>query len=505
MRKLGHYLALILKILFAGAMIGLTAVLFWSLKNANLLPDKLFWIALAVFCIVVLILVILVFARKPYLWQKISCWILVICLLCVQGIGITYLNKTSDFLSDITTSTDEMKHTVSVVALKSSSLDDPSQLNGKTVAVVGNVDKTAVDACIDSLKNEGITVQTEDYNGIIEAVGALYDKKVDALIVSDTFINTILENEDFSDYYDKTKTIYTSSYTTQRIQTTKKVDSITSEPFTVLISGSDSRNGLDEIARSDVNMLAVVNPKTSTVLLVGIPRDYYVEFACEGNASGCPAGQEDKLTHSGLFGVETTKATIEKLLDVEINYTMRVNFDSVVNLVDALGGIDVYVEKGYAVDSFWTNNKYGVHEGWNELNGDAALAYSRERYAYTEGDRQRVRNQQQVLQAIAKKATSASMVTNYTKFLDALSGAFETDLTNEEIQQLIQYQIQEMPGWKFYTYSVDGSGGSDFAPSMGSNAYVMYPNEKTVKKAKTYIDDVLDGNNSDLPKEDSHD
>ena len=172
------------------------------------------------------------------------------------------------------------------------------------------------------------------------------------------------------------------------------------------------------------------------------------------------------------------------------------NFTSVVGLVDALGGIDVNVAPGYAVDSFWTNPSYGVTEGVNHLNGEAALAYSRERYAYSEGDRQRVKNQQEVLMAIVKKAISPSMLVNYTSFMQALSGSFETNMSQNEISALIKNQLDKNPSWTFIQYSLDGTGSTEMCAELGDAAYVMIPDENTVTLAKEKIDAVINGSSA---------
>ena len=191
-------------------------------------------------------------------------------------------------------------------------------------------------------------------------------------------------------------------------------------------------------------MVVTVNPVTSTVLMTSIPRDSYVQEYCEDYA--CNYGANDKLTHTGIYGVDTTRDTIEQLLDIDINYTYRVNFTSMIDIVDALGGVDIDVDEGMAVSKFYSDSTLeGVHEGTNHLNGKRALAYSRERKAYLDGDSQRARNQQQVLQAMVKKATSPELLKNYSSILNAISGAFDTNMTSDEITSFIKYQIQAMP------------------------------------------------------------
>ena len=262
-----------------------------------------------------------------------------------------------------------------------------------------------------------------------------------------------------------------------------------------MISGSDTRGGFDENGRSDVIMVATINPKTNTILLTSIPRDFYVETACDA-ADGCMQGQLDKITHTGIHGTNTTKRTVEKLLGIEINYTFKVGFDTVTDIVDAVGGVDVTVAPGYAVDSFYTLPGHGVHEGVNHLNGEQALGYARERYAYSEGDRQRAKNQQQVLMAIVDKITSPAIVTNYASIMDSMADTFSTTMSSQEISDLIKYQLNNNPKWKMEQSMVDGTGDTLMCAELGNAAYVMVPNKDTVTKATKKIEAVMNGHSS---------
>ena len=248
-------------------------------------------------------------------------------------------------------------------------------------------------------------------------------------------------------------------------------------------------------------MLVTINPVTSTILLTSIPRDSYVKEVC--NDYACNYGVYDKLTHTGIYGVDTTKDTIENLLDIDINYVYRVNFTSMIDIVDALGGVDVTVPKGMAVSKFYTNsNLEGVHEGENHLDGKRALAYSRERKAYLDGDLQRARNQQQVLQAMFKKATSPEIIKNYTSLLKALIGAFDTNMTTKEITSFIKYQIQAKPSWKFEQFVLKGDNDLKMSAELGSEVSVVILYDSYINIAHDKIQAVLDGKSSDTVEAD---
>ena len=211
-------------------------------------------------------------------------------------------------------------------------------------------------------------------------------------------------------------------------------------------------------------------------------------------------GALDKITHTGIHGTNTTKRTVEQLLGVEINYTFKVGFDAVTELVDAVGGVDVTVAPGYAVSNFNALSGFSVHEGVNHLNGEQALAYARERYSYTEGDRQRTKNQQQVLMGIVTKVTSPAVITNYASIMDAMSNTFSTTMSNGELSSLIKYQINNNLKWKMEQYMVDGTGDTLMCAELGDAASVMVPDQSTVKIAKDKIRAVLAGKSSDNVK-----
>lgn len=481
--------SIILSILLAG----FTAFAVYELITLNIFPTQITWGLSAI----LVVLAILIIAMQIWLTRKkgarIPVTILTVVIIAAMGMGGFYVSKATSLFSTVTDLSPASQYVVEIIAMKDSSCNDVEDLKDKKIGILRTVARTYTDDMVNVLNSKNVPFNASEYDGIVDMANALYDHQIEAMILPSAYRGQISDSDDrFRSFYDDTKVVFSAAFETNSTTTTKTVDDINSTPFNVLITGTDSRNGFGEVGRSDVNMIASVNPKTHVVLLTSIPRDYYIETACPAE-NGCAAGQMDKLTHTGLHGTETTKATIEKLLGIEINYTMQVNFSSVINLVDALGGIDINVAPGYAVPSFYTDSRYGVQEGMNHLNGEQALAYTRERYAYSEGDRQRVKNQQQVLMAVARKALSPSIITSYPSLMDALSGAFQTDLSEEEIKALLQKQIQDNPDWTFLTYSLDGTGETNFCAELGQNAYVMVPDYETVATAKKRIDGVLEG------------
>lgn len=488
--------------ILADIMLVLTAFLIWEIVKLGMLPENMLMIGCVIILVIAALVMVLQLGFTRGTASKIILTTITVMMILVYGTGTYYISKASGLLGNVTDFGNETTTTVQVIALKDSGIKSEKDLEGKTVGSLKSISLASTQALIQDLSGKGVTFQDKQYDNIQGMVNGLYDKEVPAIILNDAYRGNIndLEDEKFKNFGTDTQVVYTYTYKTENKSTTNSVDDITKNPFTVLISGVDSRDGFAESSRSDVNMLATINPVTKTVLLTSIPRDYYVTTVCEED-SGCQNGAKDKLTHTGLHGTETTKKTIESLLGIDINYTAKVNFTSVVNLVDALGGIDVDVKPGLAVDHFYTNDyfgtDYGVTEGINHLNGQAALCYARERYAYQDGDRQRVKNQQEVLMAIVKKATSPSVIGNYPALMDALSGAFQTDLSQDEIQSLIQFQLKEMPDWQFITYSLDGQGSTKFCAELGNNASVMIPDNETVVTAKKRIEAVIEGKSAE--------
>ena len=260
---------------------------------------------------------------------------------------------------------------------------------------------------------------------------------------------------------------------------------ITNNPFAVYISGSDSRGKLSDTARSDVNIVAVVNPKTNKILLVSIPRDYYVQL--HGTT-----GVKDKLTHAGIYGVDMSKNTISDLLDTNIDYYLKVGFDTVTDLVDVIGGIDVYSDQVLNLKGR-NNKKCDFYIGTNSVDGACALAFARERKSYTSGDRHRGENQQEIITAIIEKISSnPSILVKYKDILKALDSSFETNMSYEDITTLIKEELTSLTKWEVESISLDGTGSSEPTYSMGSQKlYVMIPDETTVNNAKEKINEYL--------------
>ena len=267
-----------------------------------------------------------------------------------------------------------------------------------------------------------------------------------------------------------------------------EANKITKEPFVVYLSGVDTRGELTEKARSDVNILAVVNPTTKRVALINTPRDYYVDLA--GTDS------KDKLTHAGLYGVETSMATLGNLYGITVDHYLRINFAGFISIIDAVGGVDVYSDQAFtSVGSPGYYDPTTFAEGWNHLDGKSALAFARERHAFASGDIQRGINQMKVIDAMANKLKSPTVLMSFSKLMDAVSDCFVTSLSQEQISALVRMQLGDLASWDIESCSVTGSSGksSQCYSAKGQSLYVMKPDESSVSKAKELIASVLGG------------
>jgi LCP family protein required for cell wall assembly len=304
---------------------------------------------------------------------------------------------------------------------------------------------------------------------------AMDNNQSDTAAIKSSYVRLLQENT--PPFYQSIEVLATFTIKVDKSSETTKTD--TSKPFILYISGIDTYGGIGAVARSDVNMIAVVNPVSHKILLVNTPRDYYVQL--HGTT-----GPRDKLTHAGIYGIDMSMATLEDLYGVDINYYLRVNFASLTKLVDALGGITVYS------DHIFKSDHYSFVTGYNNMDSKQALEFSRTRYAFAEGDRTRGENQQRVIEAIIRKMNRPETLINYQSILASLEGALQTNASSDEITAIINQQMNSMRDWQIESVSVDGMGRTDVTYSMGSAPlYVMEPDIATVEAAKQKIQQVI--------------
>lgn len=454
----------------------ITIIFYISILKMNMLPG---WV-IAMFTIaeIIFTFAMVVGLIKKHRTYKLTVLCFIIVLL-VSGIYIyvtRYVLATSNFLGEVLKEFSETEDYY-IVVRKESSYSKIEDIANKDVYMFQVADD------VKSKIANKVSITFNSKNNLTDIGNDLIQKNIDVILVSSTQYNMI--SEEIKDFKTDTKIIYTEKH---ELQTSTKTDntaskySIKSGKFNVYISGIDTSGNISNVSRSDANILATVNTETHEVLLTSIPRDYYVTLHSYG--------AKDKLTHSGIYGINETIKTAEDILDTDINYYVRVNFTTVIKLVDKLGGIDVYSEYDFTSNAA---KAFHYNKGYNHLNGEEALAFSRERYAFNSGDNQRVKNQQAVIEAVIKKVlNSTTLLTKYTDILEALKGSFQTNIAQDDISKLVKEQINNMSSWSVKTNSLTGTGASLSTYSMGSTPlYVMVPSSTSVNDAKDKIDKVL--------------
>lgn len=445
------------------------------LNMIDVLPTKYYLAGVGVILFINLIFDIFLMRKKAKKGLRAFFSFLAIITILVMGLASYYILYTLGFLStikDIGYKTENY----SVVVKKSSNYNEIEDIKGASLGYYSN----SIGASKANKKlSKKIDVNFEEYSDITELTSNLLNEKINVIVVEDSVLSMI--KEDNVNFESETKVIYTFSIKIKDSTNAKEVN-VVSEPFNIYLSGIDTYGEISSVSRSDVNMVITVNPKTKQILLTSIPRDYYVQL------HGIK-GTKDKLTHAGMYGVDMSIATIEDLLDIEINYYFKVNFTSLIDIVDALGGITVYSDYTFtSIDGM----KYT--KGNNAMNGEETLSFARERKAFSDGDRQRVKNQQAVISALIQKICSKSILVKYNSLLDSLSGEFQTNMSSKKITSLIKMQLNDMASWNVSTYSLEGSDSRNYTYSGGNTKlYVMEPVEGSIEEANELINSVIDG------------
>lgn len=410
--------------------------------------------------------------RKKGTFGKVFSLLLTFCLF----IGSYYVAEANDMISRITGG--NYKVDKMIVAVRA---DDPAETledaADYTFGVQFSKGSDNMQAAVSDIQKQiGSEIQTTECDSAQTQAQQLLDGKVDAIIYNGAY--TSLMEENVTDFSKKIKILYTFDIRVQLDfgNSGATDDSITKEPFTIYISGIDTYGEVSETSRSDVNLIAVVNPKTYQILLVTTPRDYYVPIP------GISGGQKDKLTHAGIYGIDASMRTLGQLYETDINYYARLNFTSLIDIVDTLGGVDVYSEL-----AFQTGKESGcivdVQEGWNHLNGEQALAFSRERHALADGDNQRGKNQQAVLTAMLRKCLSPTMLLKAGTIMNQVSSEVETNLSQAQINSLIKYQLNKNATWTIQSVAATGTNDKGYCYSSGDKLlFIMDPDEDVVQK-----------------------
>ena len=468
-RKISLFKVLALILLIA------SIALSYMIYKVDLLPNKYLYLVLGGIGFINIFFDIFLMRKKTKKGIRWFFAFLTIIALGLMAFAGHYILNTLGFLSKIT-ATNYKTETYSVIVLKNSKYEKIKDIKDLDVGYFSN-SEGANQAKKKVLKKVDVTFK--DYDDANEMASNLINGSESVIMLEDSLLSMV--KEDNAEFESSTKVIY--KFVIKIKSNTKAKDvNVTSKPFNIYITGIDTYGEINSVSRSDVNIIATVNPKTKQVLLTSIPRDYYVQLAGT-------KGTKDKLTHAGIYGVDKSIKTIEDLLDIEINYYVKVNFTSVIDIVNALGGITVYSEYTFtSID--------GVHftEGNNNMNGEQALAFARERKAFKDGDNQRGKDQQAVIAALIKKMCSKSIITKYDSILNSLKGKFETNMSSKKIRSLLKMQLNDMSTWNVSSYNLVGVNSNNYTYSGGNTKlFVLEPILGSIEEAHKLISDVIKG------------
>lgn len=465
------------------------SVVFMGLLAMTKMVPTIYMLIIGIVLAVIAAIIWLLVWHTRYTGRFIGGTVLAVIMIAILAFGGFYINKTRSAISNISGETTEVTQ-MAVYVKSDDAADSVEATAGYTYGILSSLDRENTDGAVAHLNSEfGTEVQTKEYAGLTELADGILNGEVNAMLLNSGYLSVYEDMDGYTDFSTKIKEVGTVDVesTIQSAEESTPVEPITTSNggkiYTIYLSGIDTRGEMTAKSRSDVNIIATINTDTHEVLLVSTPRDYFVPLSISG-------GAPDKLTHAGIYGIDVCMDTLGMLYDIDINYYFRINFGGFVKVIDALGGITV--NSDYDFDS---KNILGYHfnKGENYVNGEQALIFARERYAFQEGDRQRGKNQMEVIRGVVKKALSPEILTSYSSILSSLDGCFGTNITYEEIAQILQQQLTNGGDWTIVSYSVNGTGATEKPYSMSQKAYVMVPDYNTVDKAKSLMEKVRNG------------
>lgn len=492
-----------------------------------MLPAQYFWILVAV----ELVFVVLVLVSVKKTWSSVLMSILAVVLIVLMFIGYRALDKVTDALDKVTDSTSGETIQMCVAVDVEDTAQTIEDIVGYRVAYLSEEVSEGSEGTMEKLDAQlDGEVEYVEYEDILSMIDALFAGEIDAIIINEAYLAILEEQEGYEDIFDRIRILQTydvegthhiedivfetEAVTETEVETeisteTESSGNTTSKPssgggsgaiwkpsagktgflgkgdgpsatedgtFVVYISGIDTRGNPSVRRNSDVNILAAVNTNTRTVQLINTPRDYYITHPKS-------KGVKDKLTHAGCYSVECSAGALANLYGVKIDYYVKVNFSGFVEIIDAMGGVDVYSE--YEFGGF-------AKKGMNHFTGGQALRFARDRKSFAGGDGQRGKHQMAVIKGVIDKLASPEWLTNYEEMLTAISGSFVSNFSSQEVYGLIREQLENPSAWTVYSYSVSGKGGRGYTYSLPNlNVYVLHPNYDTVNTAREKIRAVI--------------
>ena len=454
------------------------AVFIYLLNGTGMIPWKYIMTAFAVLACLVLLVILLVSIRNKKM--RIAAVIVSVLLILVQLVGSSYLYRTMNLLRDAENS--YMTDYLNVVVRSGDTAAVLEDTAGYRYGIVDDLNKEEMEVLLDTLRRCAGAEEVEDvdytkYSTALEAVRALLNSEIDAAVFREAYASVLEEVID--SYTDVTRVV-----DTYEIRTEMEYETVEpGEPFHLLISGIDVKGDISQSSRSDVNIIVTINPKTKKILMTTTPRDFYVEIP------DISYGQRDKLTHAGIYGEEASIRTLENLYGIDITYYVRVNFTTLIDIVDAIDGVDVWSD--YEFDAY-TDSGVHIDKGWNHLNGRQALAFCRERYSFPDGDNQRGKDQEAVLKAIIEKAMSPALIVNASALIDSMRGSFQTDMPESKIAELISQQLSEGTDWLILRQAAESGPSGMENTYSGGVLSVTWPDEYSIKKNTARMNMILE-------------
>ena len=473
----------------------ITAALMWMLVKSGLLPGKYMGAAAAVVALLLMVTCLLVSRKNSAIRAAGSILGVFLCGMLVFGlVYVRHILKTLDQIAGADTQIEN----IAVAVQDSNAAQEIGETSGYLFGMYEGADRENLGTVVEEIKEENgdSELNLKYFDSPVTMAQELLGGELDAVICNKAYIDLL--DDAVGEFSQETRIIYEKEFEKEIEEAAEsggeeaagpvevkpgarqRGQSATEHPFNILISGIDVSGPISTTSRSDVNIIMTVNPLDHRILLTTTPRDYFVLIP------GISGENRDKLTHAGVYGIKTSMRTLEDLYDIGISDYIRINFDSLIQLVDALGGVDVYSEAEFS------SGEYYFVKGKNHMNGEQALAFSRARHQFGSGDVQRGQNQMQVLTAILDKLQSPDLLRDPSGVLDVVGRSMQTSFTSEEIAEVIAWQLDGGHGWDIGRQAVTGTGDSQQTFSMsGKDLYVMWPDEESVSRASEEIKEYL--------------
>ena len=489
MKKLS--VAKIIGLILAVVQLIVSGIVSIQFLNMGFLPTKYWALITGVLMLLFLIAFVLQFVNKIHWIGK----IISVLMTAVLIFGLFYINQANQALKDISQRTVVEKNQILVVVKNDSPAKTIDDLKDSSWGVQYADDVELMGKAVDAVKEKlGTSLTLTAFDNYGALYPALMSGEIDAMILNSSYLDLIDEltaEEDGYYFSNEIRIIETLEFETEKVaeeeSTVREDFDITEDSFILYVSGIDTYGDISTRSRSDVNILMIANPTTRQLLLLTTPRDAYVVIP------GISGSQKDKLTHAGIYGVNKSIDTLNSIYDIDIDYYARVNFNSLINIVDALGGVEVYSANSFTSGSN-LGERFTYSQGYNHLDGEQALAFSRERYSLADGDNQRGRNQMEVIKGIVNKATSPAILTGFSSIMAEVSDQVQTSVPTDDIYGLVKMQLEDPRSWEMFSFDIKATGSREYCYSYsGKSLYVANLHDSSIQHAKGLIETIMSG------------